>query len=194
MDAERSHRAALEVEIRMQQIELSEQFRHVLQHSEKRVQTINYVLAFLLTVVLIWAMYAAWRSSKQEKITSIELVENSVKVLGPTSLCPGDTMTVRFALDIDGIGAFIIDDFVQHGTQTVKFSQAQRDYSPQSGRRVYELPWVIPEQPEMPANGNSEWVPGLHMRYVTVAASNAYVSRYTEPASFKVGLTILEDC
>lgn len=178
----------------MERTELSQQFQQVLHQSDRNAQRINYVLAFLLVVTLVWAGFAEWRKAQQEKIESITLVADSVKTLGPTSLCPGDTMTVRFSLEIDGTGVIIIDDTVQHSTQTVKFSDATRDYVPDSSKRTYELPWPIPERPEMSANGNAEWVPGLYVRYVTVAASNAYVSRYTDPASFSVQLIIREDC
>ncbi len=178
----------------MQQIEMSEQFKQVVQKSDQKAQRINQLLAVLMVITLIWAGYSEWRKSQQEKIEAIELVENSVKVLGPTALCPGDTMTIRYSLAIEGIGIIITDDTVQHGTQTVKFSSAIRDYIPTSSKRTYELTWKIPDHPEMSANGSDEWVPGLYIRYITVAASNAYVSRYTDPASFAVQLMIPEDC
>lgn len=178
----------------MQQTELSENLQDILKRSEQRVQYINYVLAFLLVITLAWAMYAAWRVGQQEKIESIALVPGSVKVLGSTSLCPGDVMTIRYMLDIVGTGIIITDDTVQYANRTVKFSDALRDYIPGGTRRTYEARWVIPEHPEMTANGEGTWTPGLHIRYITVAASNAYISRYTDPASFKVELFIREDC
>jgi hypothetical protein len=170
----------------MQQPELSDHLQGILERSERRVQYINYVLALLLVVTLAWAMYAAWRSGQQEKIESIALVPSSMKVLGPTALCPGDTMTIRYTLDIKGTGIIITDDTVQYANRTVKFSEALRDYIPGDMKRTYESAWTIPEHPAMTANGNDAWHPGLYMRYITVAASNAYISRYTEPASFKV--------
>lgn len=176
------------------QTELSDKLQDILERSEKRVQYINYVLAFLLVVTLVWAMYAAWRSGQQEKLESITLVENSVKVLGPTALCPGDTMTIRYVLDIKGTGIIITDDTVQYANRTVKFSDALRDYIPGDVKRTYEAAWLIPEHPEMTANGEDTWRPGLHIRYITVAAANAYVSRYTNPASFKVEFMMRSDC
>ena len=178
----------------MQRTELSEHFQQVLYQSDRKAQRINYVLAFLLAATLIWAGYAEWRKAQQEKIESITLVDNSVEVLGPTSLCPGDAMTTRYSLDIDGTGIILVDDIVQHNNQTVIFSQSRRDYIPASSKRTYEDSWTIPKRPEMSANGNPDWVPGLYVRYITVAASNAYVSRYTDPASFSIQFIIREDC
>lgn len=178
----------------MQQTELSDRFQYVVERSEKRVQAINYILAALLIIVLLWALYAAWLTSKQEKITTINLVEGSQKVLGPTSLCPGDNMTIHFALNIQGTGVVVIDDSVEYANIPVKFSEAKRDYIPTSVKRTYELAWTIPPVPEMTANGRNDWAPGLYIRYITIAASNAYVSRYTEPASFRIPFTIKKDC
>jgi hypothetical protein len=157
-------REALAEVVRMQQGELSVQLQDILKRSEQRVQYINYVLAFLLMVTLVWAMYAAWRSGQQEKIESIALIEDSVKVLGPLSLCPGDTMTIRYTLDIKGTGIIITDDTVQYANRTVKFSEALRDYIPGDMKRTYESAWTIPEHPAMTANGNDAWHPGLYMR------------------------------
>lgn len=178
----------------MQQTELSDRFQYVVERSEKRVQAINYILAALLIIVLLWALYAAWLTSKQEKITAISLVAGSQKVMGPTSLCPGDNMTVHFALDIQGTGVVVIDDSVEYANIPVKFSEAKRDYIPATVKRTYELQWTIPPMPEMTANGRASWASGLYVRYITVAASNAYVSRYTEPASFRIPFVIKESC
>lgn len=178
----------------MQQSELSNRFQYVVERSEKRVQAINYVLAVLLIVVLGWALYAAWLTSKQEKITSIDLVEGSVKVLGPTSLCPGDTTTIAYTLDIEGVGVIITDDSVEYANRTVKFSQSLREIVDRAGKRRYELPWTIPPHPDMAADGVDQWMPGLHLRHVAIAASNIYVSRYTDPVRFTIPLVIKEGC
>jgi hypothetical protein len=184
----------LEAELTMQQIELSEQLQQVLQRSERRVQVINYVLAALLAIVLGWALYASWRNAQQAKIESLTLVEDSVRVLSPAALCPGDTLAIHFALDVRGTGTVILDDFVQYQDHTVKFSRGWRDWFGDSGRRIYEDRWVIPSRPEMPVDESGEWIAGDYVRTISVAASNAYVSRYTEPVSFPVGFTIREGC
>lgn len=178
----------------MQRTELSEHLQEVLAESQRRVQVINYVLAVLLIITLVWAFYAAWRSSRQEKIESISLVPDSVKVIGPSLLCPGDTMTIAYKLDIEGVGVIIADDSVEYANRTVKFSQSLREIINQSGRRSYELAWKIPPKPEMAGNDNAEWMPGLYLRYISIAASNIYVSRYTDPVRFRVPFTIREDC
>jgi hypothetical protein len=184
----------LEAEIRMQQTELSGQFQDFLRQSERRVQYINYILAVLLVIVLVWAVYAAWRSSLQEKIESITLVEGSVAVDGATSLCPGDTLTVRYSLDVEGVGVIIADDSVEYANRTVKFSESRRDIISQSGRRGYEVAWTIPDRPEVSIGEFDEWVPGLYVRHITVAASNIYVSRYTDPVRFWIPFAIKGDC
>lgn len=178
----------------MQQTELSEQLQQVLRRSERRVQVINYVLAVLLAIVLGWALYASWRNAQQAKIESITLVEDSVRVLSPTALCPGDTLAIHFALDVRGTGTVIVDDFVQHKDHTVKFSRGWRDWFQDSSRRIYEDRWVIPSRPEMPVDESGEWIAGDYTRVISVAASNAYVSRYVTPATFGVDFDIRSDC
>lgn len=189
-----THRAAVEMEIRMQQTELSNRFQYVVERSEKRVQAINYILAFLLIVVIVWALYAAWLSSKQEKITALTLVPGSVKVVSPTALCPGDTLRIAYALDVDGVGVIVTDDSVKSESRTVKFSQSRREYVDHTTRNIYEDTWTIPPAPEMEISGRQVWVPGNYTRFISIAASNAYVSRYTEPASFGISFTIKKDC
>jgi hypothetical protein len=178
----------------MHQTELSGQFQRVLEQSARRVQLINYVLAALLLVVIVWAMYAGWRNSQQEKIESITLVPGSVRVDGPTALCPGDTFAVTYALEIDGVGVLITDDSLKYANHTVKFSTSRREIIDQSGTRTYEDSWVIPAKPDMTINGKEEWVPGLYVRFVSIAASNIYVSRYTDPVWFQTQFMIKEGC
>lgn len=178
----------------MHQTELSDKFQHVVERSDKRVQIINQVLMVLLIIVLAWAFYAAWLSSRQEKISSIDLVKGSVKALGPTSLCPGDTLAVRYALKIDGVGVVIADDSVKYADHTVKFSDSRRDIIDQSETRTYEDYWQIPAHPEMAINGEMEWIPGTYVRFISIAASNIYVSRYTDPVRFEVPFVIKSNC
>jgi len=190
----RARLEVVEVELAMQQTELSDQLQSVLHKSERRVEAINYVLAFLLVVTLVWALYAAWRSGQQEKISAINLVPDSVRVMGFSALCPGETLNVRYALDITGEGVIITDDSVERGNETVKFSQSRREIIDHSGRRTYEDSWTIPPQPDMPVEDNAAWIPGQYIRKISVAASNSYVSRYTDPASFSVPFTIRANC
>lgn len=188
------HREILEVEIQMQQTELSKQFQAVVQASEKRIALINYVMAVLLVFTLGWALLDAWRTTVQEKIESIRLIPDSVQVIGPTALCPGDTLTIRYSLEIDGTGVVITDDSVKLADRTVKFSDARREIIDQAETRVYEDSWKIPPRPAMAINGESRWLEGSYVRYISVAASNNYVSRYTDPVRFQTNFRIREDC
>ena len=177
-----------------QQTEISIELRQAVLNGARRMQALNYVLAALLIICIAWGLYATWRGSLQEKISSIDLVPNSVKVLGPTDLCPGDTLKIRYALKIVGVGVVISDDSVKYGDHTVKFSDSRRDIIDQSETRTYEDLWTIPERPAMAIDGELKWVPGTYVRYVSVAASNIYVSRYTDPVRFTVPFTIRADC
>lgn len=191
---ERHPREVLEVEIRTMQTEMSDQFRQVVERGQRRMQVINYILAVLLIIVLVWAFYASWRQSLQEKISSIDLVPGSVRVVGPTDLCPGDTLTIRYALKIVGVGVVISDDSVKYGDRTVKFSNSRRDIIDQTETRNYEDKWTIPEQPDMEIDGHPGWMPGTYVRYISIAASNIYVSRYTDPVRFTTQFTVKPDC
>lgn len=178
----------------MQQVELSDQLQTVLQHTERRVQVINYILAFLLTVVLVWGVYLAWLNSQQPKIESLTLVPGSVRLVSPTALCPGDTLKVAYALDVDGSGVIVSDDTVTKDNHTVKFSVSRREFIDHTLRNIYEDEWTIPDKPEMAINDRLVWVPGKYVRYISIAASNAYISRYTAPALVEVPFTIRSGC
>lgn len=177
-----------------QQTELSSHLHEVLRRSERRVQIINYVLAALLVITLVWVFYAAWRTSQQERIDSLTLVPDSVKIIGPTAVCPGDTFTVSYTLDIKGTGVIVADDSVRYDNRTVKFSTMQRDIIDQSTQRTYIDVWRIPPRPMAPVSGDVKWTPGMYTRFISIAASNAYVNRYTDPVWFQVPLLLREDC
>lgn len=169
-------------------------FRDAVVQRQEKNQFISYVTAAILIFLLGWALVSWWQNRQLPKIEAIALVENSVVVIGPAEsvapdgameFCPGDTMTIRYQLAIDGEGTIYADDAASHGNQTVKFSQIWRDVVV-TGVRPYENPWDIPSHPDMPIDGQSEWVSGLYTRTISVQASNLYVSRYVKPATFPV--------
>lgn len=180
--------------MRMHKTELSQNLMDILHHNERRVQIINYILAFLLAIILIWALYAVWRNSRQEKIESITLVPGSVKVIGATTLCPGDSFIIQYTIDVVGTGVITVDDSIEYANRTVAFSGSRREIIPTSGERVYEETWTIPPEPEMLIDGESKWVPGLYVLHIAIAAANNYVSRYTDPVWFDQPFVLRSDC
>lgn len=177
-----------------QQTELSSHLSEILRKSERRVQIINYVLAGLLLTILIWAFFAAWRNNQQERIDSITLVPGSVKIVSPIALCPGDVFVVSYTLDIVGTGVVVEDDSVRLGNRTVQFSTMRRDVIEASTQRTYEYARPIPVRPSSAINGELRWIPGQYTHFISIAAFNSYVNRYTDPVSFQVNFLLREDC
>lgn len=185
-----------------QQTEILEIFGPILERGTQRRRITDYAALILLLIVLVAWGYSTWQNNQVPKITSISLVPDSIVVIGPQDsvsasgameFCPGDVMTVRYQLAIEGEGVIYADDTAHFGNQTVKFSTLWRDYAKPS-MRSYENPWVIPPQPDMPVDGKREWIAGEYQRTISVAASNIYISRYVRPATFAVLFRIGEHC
>lgn len=186
----------------MQQTEILELFGPMLRQSTQRRRVTDYAAVLLLVIALGWWGYITWLNRQVPKIVSIELVPNSIMVIGPSNrvmtdgrleFCPGDTMTVRYQITIDGNGVIFADDAAHHQNHTVKFSSTWRDIV-DPGTRMYDNDWTIPPQPDMAIDGARAWLPGQYMRVISVAASNIYISRYVPPATFEVPFYISEDC
>lgn len=190
----------------MQQSEIFELFRPILQQNAQRRRFTDYGVALLILIILALVGIGYVRNDQVPKIESITLVPGSVVVFGPADgvapngrlqFCPGDTMTVRYDLVIEGEGAIYADDVAHYQNTTVKFSEIWRDVV-KAGTRTYDNEWRIPAQPDMAIDGAQgaprEWVPGNYTRVISVAPSNLYISRYVPPATFEVAFTIAEGC
>lgn len=186
----------------MQQAEIVELFGPMLKQGAQRRKVTDFSGLILLLIVSLWWGYSAWRNNQVPKIESIALVPNSVVIIGPAdrvapngelAFCPGDMMTVRYQLDIEGEGVIYADDAAHLRSQTVKFSTVWRDIV-EPGIRTYDNEWQIPPRPDMAIDGDRRWLPGEYTRVISVAASNIYASRYVPPATFEVDLRIPEGC
>lgn len=186
----------------MQRTEVAELFGPILQKNAQRRRTTDYAAVLLLIVVAIWWGHSAWLTSQVPKIESLTLVPGSIAVLGPADrvaaggnlvFCPGDTMTVRYRLIVDGSGVIYADDAAHYADRTVKFSTLWRDIVTK-GERSYENEWLIPARPDMAIDGERTWRAGEYTRTISVAASNIYISRYVTPAELQVRFRIAEDC
>lgn len=186
----------------MQQADLLELFGPILERGAQRRRLTDYAAVALLVIVLAAWGLSLWRNRQVPRIESIQLVPGSVAVIGPAErlrpnhgleFCPGDEMTVRYQLDIDGEGTIYADDVAHRGDQTATFSLLWRDIV-NPGTRIYENTWKIPPRPDMPVDGQRRWLPGIYTRVISVAASNVYVSRYVPPATFDVPFRIAEGC
>lgn len=186
----------------MQQAEIMELFGPLLRQGAQRRRITDYVAVLLLVIVLAWWGYSSWLNRQVPKVTAINLVPNSILVIGPANrvmpdghleFCPGDTMTVRYQIAIDGSGVIFADDAAHHQNHTVKFSSTWRDIV-DAGTRMYDNDWVIPQRPDMAIDGQRMWVPGRYTRVISVTASNIYISRYVPPATFEVPFYISEEC
>lgn len=185
----------------MQQAELLEMLQPILQPAAQRKRATDYAAAVLLIIVLaVWGSNS-WRNGLVPKIESLALVPDSVVIIGPADsvalsgrleFCPGDPFTVRYQLAFEGEGTIYADDTAHYRNQTVKFSTLWRDYA-KPGTRIYENLWVIPPQPDTAIDGERQWVAGIYVRTISVAASNIYISRYVPPATFEVPFRIAEE-
>ena len=182
----------------MQQAEIVDLFRPILQQSAQRRRITDYAgVALLIIFVAAWG-WSIWRNNQVPQITSIALVPNSVMIIGPADsvnqsgdmeFCPGDMMTVRYALAIEGEGVIYADDSVDYQDNTVKFSSVWRAYA-KEGIRTYENPWQIPARPEMSIDGRREWMAGEYVRIISIAPSNIYISRYVPAETFEIRFTM----
>lgn len=186
----------------MQQAEIIELFRPILQQSAQRRRITDYAAAALFVLVVGLIVYSGWRNGQVPKIESVALVPNSIVMIGPADgvnengrleFCPGDLFTVRYALAIEGDGVIYADDAAHFQNQTVKFSALWRDIV-ETSTRMYENAWLIPARPDMAIDGERAWVAGQYTRVISVAASNIYISRYVPPVTFEVPFRIGEDC
>ena len=188
----------------MEQTEIFEMFAPVLKASSSRRRITDIVAVILLLVISGFIVNGLIRNAAVPKIESLTIVPNSVITIGPAenvsssgglAFCPGDLMTVRYQITIDGAGAIYADDVVHHQNSTVKFSTVWRDVV-EAGTRTYDNEWLIPARPDVTFDGKREWVAGTYQRVISVAASNIYISRYVPPATFDVDFEMAEpkDC
>lgn len=186
----------------MQQTEVVELFGPLIRHSTRRRRAADYATMILLLIVAVWWGYSAWLSNQVPRIESIKLAPNSTVVFGSADrvapdgrllFCPGDTMTVRYQLAVEGSGTIFADDVAHFHQRTVKFSSAWRDVV-DTGTRSYDNEWVIPSRPDMAIEGQRAWLPGQYTRVISVAASNMYISRYVPPATIRAIFYIAENC
>lgn len=160
--------------------------------TERRAQLNQYII--MAVALFFLATYGAqwWQIQQAIKIDSIAV--SNVRVVGPSSLCPGDRLVVRFDLDVQGFGILISDGTTYYEGQPVTYSESRR--IPGDGPAMLTLTddWIVPAHPDMMIHGSRGWIPGEYERLVTLAPSSSWVSRFVEPQKFTVPITLAEDC
>lgn len=164
----------------------------VAQQFLRRGQLIQYILAFLLLVLLVWALVNWWSTRDEPAIRDLEIT--TVEVVSPTSLCPSDTLMVKISVHIEGEGNIELDTTVQQETpaKTVIFSNPLRFSVIGPIDQEYYVPWRVPERYRNFETGTMEPIdPGSYFRIITLSAQGY---RYTFSDLETIKFSIKEDC
>lgn len=158
----------------------------------KRGQLIQYILAFLLLVLLVWALGNWWVTRDEPAIRSLEITQ--MEVVSSTAICPGDSLMIKLAVHIEGEGNLELDTTVQRTTpaKTIIFSDPLRFSVIGPIDQEYYVPWRVPERYRNFETGNMESLPpGSYIRIITLSAQGY---RYTFSDLESIDFTIREDC
>lgn len=160
--------------------------------SERRAQLNQYIILGVLAFFVGVYFFQWWRISQAIKIDRIAV--SNVRLIGPSAVCPGDHLTTRYDLDVQGFGIIITDGATYRDGQPITYSQSQRVPADGPATLVLTDDWIVPPQPDMMVHGSREWLPGDYERLVTLAASSSWISRFVEPQRFTVPFQIKVGC
>lgn len=164
----------------------------VAQQFLRRGQLIQYILAFLLLVLLVWALVNWWVTKDEPAIRDVNITK--MEVISSTAVCPGDNLMVKLSVHIEGEGNIELDTTVQRTSpaKTILFSSPLRFSVIGPIDQEYYVPWRVPERYRNFETGSMESIPpGPYIRIITLSAQGY---RYTFSDLETVDFTIKEDC
>lgn len=156
-------------------------------HAARNMILVVFVLG-VLSNLLLW-----WVASGPERPGHALMQFARAEAVGPTALCPGDTLRYDLALHVAGPGVFDLDVSVWRVTppSTVLFSQTRRMVFDGPAEYTLGREWVIPEVYSSPVDGSPErWAAGQYTRRHAIVT----VSRSTEPSIVSIPFSIRQDC
>ena len=117
---------------------------------------------------------------------------SDLHAIGPTALCPGDSLRFATSINADGPVVYEIDASIWDSENDLILVTADsvRAVLPEDLQRTYEASWTIPQGMPDGAGGTKAWRPGEYKRVVAIST----VSRNSKPTIATLPFSIKEDC
>lgn len=164
----------------------------VAQQFLRRGQLIQYVLASLLAVILIWALINWYLTRDEPAIQSIDIT--AITLVSPAVVCPGEMVMINLRVHIEGEGKVERDVTIQSisPAKTIIFSEPLRFSVIGPIDQEYLIPWRVPERYLNFETGQTEIIPpGDYFRIITLSAQGY---RYMISDTDSIQFTIRGDC
>lgn len=143
-------------------------------------------------IILAWLLITQYRFFNLRSGQTV-FVLSEAQVLGPTDLCPGDSL--NFSVDVEvleqGIYQLSMSTWKTSPPTTVVFSEGLDMVIADSREFPIAIEWVVTDMYISPYTGKpTEWEAGEYSRDVAVSA----VDRNTTPSIVAIPFTIRSDC